>query len=62
MSTLVENAVGRLVPTEINGKPAVPFQGVGKHRPTGRKATPLIRSCADYPADGNKVVEPARSP
>jgi citrate lyase subunit alpha/citrate CoA-transferase len=56
MSTLVENAAGRLVPTEINGKPAVPFQGVDKYRPTGRKAAPPIRSCADYPADGNKVV------
>ena len=56
MSTLVENAAGRLVPTEINGKPAVPFQGVDKYRPSGRKAGPPIRSCADYPADGNKVV------
>ncbi len=56
MSALVENAAGRLVPSEINGKPAVPFQGVDKYRPTGRKAGPPIRSCADYPADGNKVV------
>jgi citrate lyase subunit alpha/citrate CoA-transferase len=56
MSALVENAAGRLVPTEINGRPAVPFQGVDKYRPTGRKAGPPIRSCADYPADGNKVV------
>jgi citrate lyase subunit alpha/citrate CoA-transferase len=56
MSTLVENAAGRLVPTEINGKPAVPFQGVDRFRPTGRKTAPPIRSCADYPADGNKVV------
>ncbi len=56
MSALVENAAGRLVPTEINGKPAVPFQGVDKFRPTGRKAAPPLRSCADYPADGNKVV------
>ncbi|MCU0692816.1 MAG: hypothetical protein MUF54_15555, partial [Polyangiaceae bacterium] len=56
MSTLVENAVGRLVPAEINGKPAVPFRGVGKHRPTGRKAAPPLRSCADFPLDGNKLV------
>jgi len=53
---LVENAAGRLVPTEINGTPAVPFKGVGKHVPSGAKATPPIRTCADYPADGNKVV------
>ncbi|UCF34567.1 MAG: hypothetical protein JSV78_04545, partial [Phycisphaerales bacterium] len=53
---LVENAAGRLVPTEVNGVPAVPFRGVGKHRPTGNKATPPVRTCIDYPADGNKVV------
>ena len=53
---LVENAVGRLVPTEVNGLEAVPFQGVGKYRPRGVKTAPPIRSCADYPEDGNKVV------
>ncbi len=56
MSDLTRNAAGRLVPTEINGMPAVPYAGVGKYRPTGRKAAPPIRTCADYPADGNKVV------
>jgi len=56
VSKLVENAVGRLVPTDINGNPAVPFQGVGKHRPMGRKACPQISTCVDYPSDGNKVV------
>ncbi len=53
----IENAAGRQVPAEINGRPAIPFQGVGRHRTEGRKAAPPIRSCADYPADGNKVVE-----
>jgi citrate lyase subunit alpha/citrate CoA-transferase len=52
----VKNAVGRMVPTEINGKPAVPFMGVGKYKPTGRKYAPPIPTCADYPPDGNKVV------
>ena len=42
---------------EINGAPAVPFQGVGKFKPTGRKVSPSIHTCADYPADGNKVVD-----
>ncbi len=51
-----KNAVGRLVPTEVNGKPQVPYMGVGKYKPTGRKYAPLIASCADYPADGNKIV------
>lgn len=59
---LTENAAGRLVPTEINGQPATPYQGVGKFRPTGRKAGPPIRTCAAYPADGNKVVNPDPRP
>ena len=37
---LVENAAGRQVPDEINGTEAVPFKGVGKHRPSGRKYAP----------------------
>lgn len=53
---MVRNAAGRMVPTEVNGKPAVPYQGVGKYRPTGNKAAPPIVSCADFPPDGNKVV------
>jgi len=56
MTKQVENAAGRLVPVEINGAPAVPFQGVGRYRPQGRKAAPPIRSCADYPADGDKTA------
>ncbi len=56
MTKLVENAAGRLVPVEINGREAVPYKGVGKHRPGGRKYGPPIRACQDYPADGNKVV------
>ena len=53
---LVVNAAGRLVPTIINGKEAVPFMGVGKYKPTGRKYAPLIACCADYPEDGNKLI------
>jgi len=52
----VINAAGRAVPTEINGKPAIPFMGVGKHRPYGNKYGPPIPSCSDFPDDGNKVV------
>jgi citrate lyase subunit alpha / citrate CoA-transferase len=50
------NAAGRSVPLHVNGKDQVPFQGVGKFRPTGDKAAQPIRTCADYPEDGNKVV------
>jgi len=53
---LVTNAAGRVVPTIINSKPAFPYMGVGKYKPTGRKAAPLIATCADYPDDGNKII------
>lgn len=51
---LVKNAVGRMVPTEVNGKAVVPYKGIGQHKPTGRKYAAKISSCADYPLDGNK--------
>ncbi len=53
---LVKNAAGRMVPTVVNGQKQVPFQGVGKYRPEGRKAAPPVRSSNDYPRDGNKVT------
>jgi len=49
------NAIGRWVPEEINGKPVIPFKGIGKYIPKGRKAAPPITTCANYPKDGNKV-------
>ena len=54
---LVKNAIGRMVPTEVNGVKQIPFKGVGKHRPSGNKAKPKINTCADFPADGNKIVK-----
>jgi citrate lyase subunit alpha/citrate CoA-transferase len=51
------NAVGREVLTEINGESHIPFKGVGKYAPQGRKAAPPLRSCRDYPGDGDKRVE-----
>ncbi len=54
---MIKNALGRLVPEEINGQKQIPFKGVGKHRPEGNKYGPPIPSCIDYPEDGNKVVE-----
>jgi citrate lyase subunit alpha / citrate CoA-transferase len=55
VSTVI-NAAGRAVPVEINGNPAIPFKGIGKHKPFGNKYGPRIPSCSDYPEDGNKVV------
>lgn len=31
------NAAGRTIPAEINGQQVIPFKGVGRHRPIGRK-------------------------
>ncbi|MBI5507273.1 MAG: citrate lyase subunit alpha [Deltaproteobacteria bacterium] len=53
---LSENALGRLVPSVVNGRREVAFQGVNAHRPQGRKHAPSIRSSADYPANGDKRV------
>jgi citrate lyase subunit alpha / citrate CoA-transferase len=53
---LVINAIGREVPTIINGEKHIPYKGVGKYIPTGRKHAPRIASCANYPLDGNKIV------
>ena len=56
MRELTENVIGRLLPTQVNGRSFIPYQGVGKFLPQGRKHAPPIRSCAHYPADGNKVA------
>jgi citrate lyase subunit alpha/citrate CoA-transferase len=53
---LVVNAVGRTVPETVNGRPQVSYMGVGKYRPVGGKASPPIRTAADYPANGDKRV------
>jgi citrate lyase subunit alpha/citrate CoA-transferase len=53
---MVTNAAGRRVPTEINGEPVLPYKGVNGHRPDGRKHGPSVPTCADFPADGNKLA------
>ncbi len=53
---MVQNAAGRMVPVEVNGKKAVPFQGVDAYRPLGTKAAPPISTCIDYPCSGDKRV------
>ncbi|MDT8436820.1 MAG: citrate lyase subunit alpha, partial [Gemmatimonadota bacterium] len=55
------NAAGRRVPFDVNGRVSLPYEGVGAHRPTGRRHGPPIRSCADYPADGDKRVPDLRA-
>lgn len=51
-----KNAAERWIPEEINGRPVIPYKGVGKFKPAASKASPPVVSCADYPGDGNKVV------
>ena len=53
---LAPNAAGRRVPTVVNGGEQVPFRGVGAFGPEGRSHAPPVRSCRDYPADGDKRV------
>ncbi|MDO9577699.1 MAG: citrate lyase subunit alpha [Candidatus Cloacimonadales bacterium] len=52
----IKNGVGRMIPTEINGKPVIPFMGLGKHRPTGKIIGPSIPTCLDFPEDGDKTL------
>ncbi len=54
---LRENAAGRLVPVNVNGQEAVPYQGVEAHRPTGSRAAPALATCIDYPDCGDKTVD-----
>lgn len=54
------NAAGREVLATVNGVEQIPFQGVGKYLPEGRKAAAPVRSCAAYPTDGNKMVASLR--
>lgn len=48
------NAAGRRVLIEANGLQLHPFAGVGGFRPKGRTASPLLKTCSDFPADGDK--------
>jgi citrate lyase subunit alpha/citrate CoA-transferase len=54
--TFITNAIGRKVVSQINGEPAIPFQGIGKFKPEGKKHGPSIASSSDYPSDGDKRV------
>jgi len=53
---LAQNAAGRQVPAMVNGKPQIPYLGVGKYQPRGRKQAPPIRSNKDYQDNGDKRV------
>jgi citrate lyase subunit alpha/citrate CoA-transferase len=41
-------------PALVTGRDGLPFPGVGRNTPRGRTAAPPIRSCAEFPAHGDK--------
>ena len=59
-SDLVKNALSRRVPEKVNGDSVVPYQGIGQYKPYGNQFGPSIRSCADYPSNGDKRVASLR--
>lgn len=53
---MVKNALGRMVPSEVNGRPVKPFSGAFADMTEGkRKAAPPIPRC--FPGRVNKVVD-----
>ena len=64
---LVANAVGREVPTVVNGRKQQPYAGIQGVPAKGRKAAPPIPSAADYPKSGDKrvpgpIIDPGAGP
>jgi citrate lyase subunit alpha/citrate CoA-transferase len=55
-TVIARNAVGRLVPLVVNGFDQRPFAGLNEDHPTNRKFGPAIRSCVDFPGNGDKRV------
>ncbi len=56
-SKFVKNAVGRDVLTEINGETHIPYKGIGKFIPDGKKAAPPINTCSHFPDSGDKRIK-----
>src|SRR6201982_1799241 len=53
---LAHNAAQRRVPTMVNGKPQIPYLGVGKYQPRGRKQAPAVRPSNSLPENRDKRV------
>ena len=45
---MITNAIGREIPEITDGKKNIPFKGIGRHQPEGRKTAPPIPSGKDY--------------
>src|SRR5438128_10961355 len=59
---LAHNAAGRKVPSVVNGRPQIPYLGVGKYQVRGRKAAAPLRSNKDYPDNGDKRLPDLTTP
>jgi citrate lyase subunit alpha/citrate CoA-transferase len=55
------NDAGRRVPKVVNGRKQAPYQGVGGYDPHATKCAPPVRSCRDYPLNGDKCVSSLRA-
>ena len=51
---MFKNAIGRFIPDESDGRKNIPFKGIGRHIPRGRKVGPPIPSNINY---DNKVLK-----
>lgn len=54
---MVKNAAGRFVPKRVNGAEQRSYEGIAQDSPTGHKTKPPVRSCSQFPENGNKVVK-----
>jgi len=52
---MIKNAIGRLVPTSVNGEKVIPFKGINNHRPQGNKYAPRISTAIDFPDKDSKL-------
>ena len=46
--SMIKNILGRELPEHSDGRTNLPFMGIGKYKPHGRKAGPPIPSGKDY--------------
>lgn len=58
---ITTNAAGRRVPEFMNDEMQVPYMGVGKYQPEGKKHGPSIPVYHNYPSDGKKLVKNIRT-
>ncbi|MFP4546821.1 MAG: citrate lyase subunit alpha [Fidelibacterota bacterium] len=52
---MIKNAIGRMVPTKVNGETVIPYKGVNQHHPEGVKHAPVISTSIDFPDKDSKL-------